>query len=60
MKATTEQGATSSPRRRSPRSPWVIAIIVALTLVAIVNVLFIWIAVRGQDPIVDSYVTESR
>ncbi len=57
MKATTEQGATSSPRRRSP---WLIAIIVALALVGIVNVLFIWIAVRGQDPVVDSYVTQSR
>ncbi len=57
MQATTEQEATSSPRRRSP---WLIAIIVALALVGIVNVLFIWIAVRGQDPVVDSYVTQSR
>ncbi len=50
--------ATTEPRRR--RSPWPIAIIVGLMLVALVNVLFIWIAVHGQDPVVDSYVTEPR
>ncbi len=50
--------ATTEPRRR--RSPWPIAIIVGLMLVALVNVLFIWIAVRAQDPVVDSYKTESR
>lgn len=44
----------------SRRSPWIIAIVVGLVLVAIVNVLFIWIAVRGQDPVVRSYVTEPR
>lgn len=42
------------------RSPWVIAIVIGLVLVALVNVLFIWIAVRGQDPVVRSYVTEPR
>ena len=46
--------------RASRRSPWVIAIVVGLILVAIVNVLFIYIAVRGQDPVSDSYVTEPR
>ncbi len=54
MKATTEPG---SPRRRSP---WVLAIVIALVTVAIVNVLFIWIAVHQQDAVVDSYVTEPR
>ena len=44
----------------SRRSPWVVALIVALVLVAIVNALFIYIAVRGQDPVVESYNTESR
>lgn len=57
MKATTEPPAPSPAPRRSP---WVIAVIIALVVVAIVNVLFIWIAVRGQDPVVDSYVTEPR
>jgi hypothetical protein len=50
--------ATTEPTRR--RSPWPLAIIIGLVLVAIVNVLFIWIAVRGQDPVVRSYVTEPR
>ena len=50
--------ATSEPKRR--RSPWPIAIIIGLILVAIVNVLFVCIALRGQDPVVDSYKTESR
>ncbi len=60
MKATTESEATSSPARRSPRSPWLIAIVVGLILVALVNVVFIYIAVHAQDPVVDSYVTEPR
>ena len=50
--------ATNEPKRR--RSPWPIAIAIGLILVALVNVVFIWIAVRGQDPVVDSYETESR
>ncbi len=54
MKATTEP---PTPRRRSP---WVIAIVIGLVMVAVVNVLFIWIAVHRQDPVVDSYVTEPR
>ncbi len=58
MRATTDPAPAPSPAPR--RSPWVIAVIVALIVVAIVNVLFIWIAVRGQDPVVDSYVTEPR
>jgi len=52
-----DRAAPSSPRARSP---WVIAIVVTLAVVAIVNVLFIWIAVSGQDPVLDSYVTEPR
>ena len=47
----TERGATS---------PWVVAIVVGLTLVAIVNFAFIYVAVRGADPIVPSYVSEPR
>ncbi len=52
MTATTEQ------KRR--RSPWPLAIVIGLIVVAIVNVLFVYIAVRAQDPVVDSYNTESR
>ncbi len=50
--------ATTEPKRR--RSPWPIAIVVGLILVAIVNVVFIYIAVHGQDAVVDSYKTQSR
>lgn len=45
-------------RRRT--SPWVIAIIIGLTLVAAVNVVFIYVAVSGADPVVPSYVSEPR
>ena len=48
----------TEPKRR--RSPWPIAIVIGLVLVAIVNVLFIYIAVRGQESVVDSYNTQSR
>ena len=43
-----------------PRSPWPIAIAVGLLLVIAINVAFIVIAVRGQDPVVGSYSTEAR
>ena len=56
MTATTEPAPAPGARR----SPWVIAIIVALVVVAVVNVLFLYIAIRGQDPVVDSYITEPR
>ncbi|HSJ16271.1 MAG TPA: hypothetical protein VK939_17830 [Longimicrobiales bacterium] len=45
---------------RSVRSPWVIAIIVGLIIMAVVNVIFIVVAVRGADPVVPSYQLERR
>ncbi|HEX5632638.1 MAG TPA: hypothetical protein VFX50_05395 [Gemmatimonadales bacterium] len=44
----------------SGRSPWVTAIVIGFALMIAVNAAFIWIAVRGQDPVVPSYSTESR
>ncbi len=48
-----------APTARS-RSPWPLAIIIGLVLVGLVNVLFIWIAVRGQEPVAESYTRAGR
>lgn len=48
---------STEPRRRSP---WPLAIIVGLTLVAISNAFYVYVAVRGADPVVPSYVLEPR
>ena len=48
---------TPAARRRSP---WVIAIIAGLTLMAVVNIVFLVVAVRGADPVVPSYQLEPR
>jgi hypothetical protein len=48
--------APESPRR----SPWPVMIALGLLLVVVVNFLFIYIAVRGADPVVPSYRTEPR
>lgn len=45
---------------RKRLSPWVIAIVAGLTLVATVNVIFIVVAFRGADPVVSSYQLEPR
>ena len=50
--ATTEAG------RRGRRWPLIIAI--ALTVVVVVNGLFIWIAVSGADEVAPSYDAETR
>jgi hypothetical protein len=42
------------------RSPWVIGIIVGFVLIVLVNMGFIFIAVRGADPVVPSYGLEER
>ncbi len=42
------------------RSPWPLAIAIGLILVALINVLFIWIAVRGQEPVAQSYQSSDR
>jgi hypothetical protein len=42
------------------RSPWPIAIVVGLTLVALANAAFIYLAVSHPDPVVPSYSAEPR
>jgi hypothetical protein len=49
--------STETIRRRSP---WVLAIVIGLSVVAIVNAIFIYVAVRNQDPVVATYDTGPR
>jgi len=52
---------TAAPSSERPRwSPWPMAIVIGFLVMAAVNAAFIWIAIEGQDPVVDSYVTEPR
>jgi hypothetical protein len=46
--------------KASGRSNWVIGIIIGLAFVAIANAVFIYVAVKGADPVVPSYSTEPR
>lgn len=62
-----ENGARSRPTAEDReageagrRSHWPLAIVIGLVLVAIVNVVFIVIAVRGGEPVVESYSTGQR
>ena len=48
------------PTPAARRSPCVIAIIAGLTLMAVVNIVFLVVAVRGADPVVPSYQLEPR
>lgn len=50
---------TPSPAR-DRRSPWVVAIIAGLAIMALVNFAFIYVAVRGADDVVPSYDLEHR
>jgi F0F1-type ATP synthase assembly protein I len=43
---------------RVPR--WVIGIIIGFAVVVLVNAVFIYIAVRGAEPIAPSYTAEER
>jgi hypothetical protein len=52
--------AAPAPTDAPPRSPWPLAIVLGLVLVAMINVGFIWIALRDEDPVVPSYQTEAR
>lgn len=45
---------------KTKRSPWVVAIVVAFIVMALVNAGFIYIAVRGADQVVPSYLAEDR
>jgi hypothetical protein len=47
-------------QRRSPGSPWVIGIVIGFVLIVLVNAGFIYIAVKGADPVVPSYNAEAR
>lgn len=51
---------TAEEREAGRRSRWPLAIVIGLILVAIVNVVFIVIAVRGGEPVVESYSTGQR
>lgn len=46
--------------KRPDAKPWVIGIIIGLALVAIANAVFIYVAVKGADPVVPSYIAEPR
>ncbi len=49
-----------SPESGAARSPWVLGIIIGLTLMMLVNFAFIYIAVRDADQVVPSYQLEHR
>jgi nitrogen fixation protein FixH len=42
------------------RSPWVVGLLVGFAVVVVVNMVFIWIASKGADPIAASYRLEAR
>jgi hypothetical protein len=48
---------TASPRRTSP---WIVGIIIGFIVLVLVNGAFMYIAVKGADPVVQSYRTEAR
>lgn len=60
MPRSRPRGQSVSKPATERRSPWVVAIVIGFTLMAIANAVFIYIAVRGQDAIVASYTTEPR
>jgi hypothetical protein len=42
------------------KSPWVVGIIIAFVVIALVNAGFIYVAVKGADQVVPSYHAEQR
>lgn len=42
------------------RSIWPAALVIGMLIVILMNIAFIWIAVSGEDPVVDTYQTEPR
>lgn len=48
------------PRPIPTKSPWPRMIVLGFVLVVAINVLFIYIAVSGADPVVASYTSEPR
>jgi len=55
-----EQAQATSSAERCRRSPWVVGIAIGLVLMVLVNLAFIYIAVRDADQIVPSYHLEHR
>jgi hypothetical protein len=45
---------------KTARSPWVLGIIIGFVVVLLVNAGFIYIAVKGADQVVPSYLSEER
>jgi hypothetical protein len=48
------------PTDRKQHSPWIAAIIIGFALMIAANVVFIYVAVSGADPVAASYRTEPR
>jgi hypothetical protein len=42
------------------RSPWVVGIVIGFVVMALMNAVFIYIAVKGADQVVPSYIIEDR
>jgi hypothetical protein len=45
---------------KKTRSPWVYGIVIGFVLVVLVNAGFIYVAVKGADQVVPSYIAEER
>jgi hypothetical protein len=39
---------------------WPIGLLIGFALMILVNAAFVWVALSGRDPVVESYVTEPR
>ena len=51
----------STPQERTSNDlTWPFLIAAGLLLVVVVNIGFIWVAMDGQDEVVESYMTEAR
>jgi hypothetical protein len=42
------------------RSPWVVGIIIGFMVMLLMNAVFIYVAVKGADQVVPSYISEKR
>lgn len=58
--ARAGESSPESAEKRWDRRIWPILIAVGLALVILVNGIFIYIAVKGADKVVPSYITEER
>jgi hypothetical protein len=57
MRQPAAGDVATTPQRRSP---WVVGIFVMFAIVVLVNAVFIYVAVKGADQVVPSYITEGR